>query len=284
MDRYSNFMKQIPNEIMQGVEKHMCNNVALFKPSTYVAGITMYSDDYHIIIPSTPPPETYINNSLKTVERGKIITINPGESIYVEKEQRTEQYLTLLIKPEFMNNIAKEMNLSDNIKFLKLQNPFSKELLQAINSFDHETQRSENFQLLLDCLSTQIVILLLREFKTNSNFKKIYLPDSDTCISVAIDFMETFYSSNITIDDICKEINLSKYHFIRIFKQKKGLSPHQYLLKIRIKKAEELLRSREFSITEVAALCGFISAPHFSNTFKLMTGHSPSEYRTFFLI
>lgn len=284
MNNFSTFMSQIPDQIMQNVEKHLYRNIGVFKPSTFVTGITMYSNEFHIIVPSSPPPDTFISKKLKSFERGKIITINPGESIYCDKNQPTNQYLTLAIKPEFINRIAEEMHISDNIRFQRLQNPFSQELLQVIRLYDIETQRADKLTLMLDCLATQLVILLLREFKINSREKKMLLPDSDAFISVAIDFMNTFYSSNISIEDICNEVNVSPYHFIRTFKKKTGFSPHQYLVQTRIKKAKELLRSRQFSVSEVAVLCGFVSLPHFSNTFKSVTGKSPSEFKKYYSI
>lgn len=283
MNRYSDFMDQIPDKIMQYVEKRLCSNVALFKPSTYVTGITMHSNDFHIIIPSATPPETYINNRLKSFDTGKIIAVNPGETILCHKALPTKQYFHLLIKPELINRAAQEMDISSSIRFLKPQNPFSKELVQTIRRFDIESQRIDKITLLLDCLATQIVVMLLREFKINSK-RKVCLPDSDAYIDLAIEYMETFFSSNISIEDICNEINVSPFHFIRIFKQKTGISPHQYLVNIRIRKAKELLCTRQYSIAEVALLCGFISLPHFSNTFKVITGHSPSEYRKLYLI
>jgi AraC family transcriptional regulator len=105
----------------------------------------------------------------------------------------------------------------------------------------------------------------------------------DTYIDTAIEYIQTFFSANITIDDICGEINVSPFHFIRTFKQKIGVSPHQYLLNIRIEKAKELLCMRQHSVAETAMLCGFLSLPHFSSTFKTATGYSPSEYKKVFL-
>lgn len=282
MDKYADFIKQIPGEIMQNVEKYFCSNIALFKPSTFIKGITMHSDDFHIIIPSVPPPDTYISNKLQSFEAGKIVTINPGETILCPTTHRTKQYTSLLVKPMLLNKVAEEMELPNSIRFSKLQNPYSKELIQIIKLFDKESHRLVQTKLMLDCLAIQIAAILLREFKMNSKTSRIYLPDSDSYVALAIEYMETFYSSNITIEDICSEVNVSPFHFIRTFKQKTSLTPHQYLMKIRIKKAEELLCSREYTIAEVAKLCGFISYPHFSNSFKVMTGHSPSEYKRLF--
>lgn len=275
---FTDFMSQIPEEIMKNDEKYVGTNIALFRPKEYVTDNCVESADFHFALLSSPPPDIYINGKKQRFNRGKILTINPGESILCENAPPAEPYLSLLIKPAFIEKIAEEIGFADNITFLKSQNQYSNELLQSITNFDKETKRLDNLAMMLECLEIQITILLLREFKTNSK-KATHLPDSDAYISKAIEYMHAFFSSNITIDDICGVIHVSPYHFIRIFKQKTGVSPHQYLMKVRIQKAQELLCDRQYSVAEVAIICGFLSSPHFSNTFKAITGISPSDYK-----
>ncbi|MEA4962495.1 helix-turn-helix transcriptional regulator [Lutispora sp.] len=279
MDKYVNFVNQIPEGIMEKVEKCLCNDVALFRPEIFIAGRLIHSEDFHMIIPSSPPPDTYVNCKLKSFSSGKIVAFNPGDTILCTGEGAKKRYLSLLIKPEFINRAAEEMGHSGPVRFLKLLNPYSGELMQAISTFDREAARADAFPLMLDCLAMQIVALFLREFKTN--FKKFpqKSPDIDICIARSVEYMEAFFNANITIADICDEINISPFHFIRTFKKKNGISPHQYLLKIRIQKARELLKSGRYSVSETAMLCGFVSMPHFSSTFKDMTGCSPVEYK-----
>lgn len=279
MDKYFGFMNQIPETVMQNVEKHMCSNIALFRPETFIAGKLMLSEDYHIIIPSAAPPDTYVNSKLQSFGRGKIVAFNPGDTILSTGEGVKKRYLSLLIKPELINRTAEEMGHSGAVRFLKLQNFYSRELMQVIGAFDKETRRPDSFTMMLDCLGVQIAAMLLREFKTNLRKYPANSPDMDSYITISIEYIHTYFGANITIGDICSEISVSPFHFIRTFKEKTGVSPHQYLLKVRISKAEEILRSGRHSVAETAMLCGFVSAPHFSSTFKLMTGQSPSEYK-----
>ncbi|MGI6225983.1 MAG: helix-turn-helix domain-containing protein [Peptococcales bacterium] len=279
MDRYSGFENQIPESIMQKVEKYLCKDVALFRPDTFIAGKLMHSEDFHIIIPSAPPPDTYVNDKRRSFSMGKIVTFNPGDTILCTEEGTKKQYFSLLIKPDFINKIVEEMGYSGNTRFLKLHNPYSRELMQVINAFDREVTRSDCFPLMLDCLAVQIVTLLLREFKTNLKKFPDKFSDIDTYINLSLEYIHTFYNANITIADICKEINISPFHFIRTFKEKMGVSPYQYLLQVRIQKAKEFLKSGRYPISEVAMLCGFVSLSHFSSTFKNMVGCSPGNYR-----
>ncbi|MCQ1529472.1 helix-turn-helix domain-containing protein [Lutispora saccharofermentans] len=279
MDKYVNFVNQIPKNIMEKVEKCLCSDVALFRPETFIAGKLMHSEDFHMIITSTTPPDTYVNCKLQSFSSGKIVVFNPGDTILCTGEGVKKRYLSLLIKPGFINRTAEEMGHSGPVRFLKILNPYSGELMQAISTFDREAERADTFPLMLDCLAAQIVALLLREFKTNFKRFPEKSPDMDTCIALSVEYMEAFYNANIKIADICDEINISPFHFIRTFKKKIGVSPHKYLLKIRIQKAREFLKSGRYSVSETAMLCGFVSMPHFSSTFKDMTGYSPAEYK-----
>lgn len=279
MDKYANFLNQIPSDIMQEVDYDLFSDIAIFRPGVYVERERMNSADFHIIVSPTPPPDTYINDKLRSFDYGKIMVINPGDTILCPEAYPTKQYLDILIRPELINKIAEEIDAPNNIRFLNIQNPFSYELIETIKKFDKECKRQDKFKLMLDCLGIEIAVMLLREFKSTLKKYPSYSCNRETYIQKAIEYMNVFFSSNITIEDICKEINISPFYFIRTFKQKTGISPHQYLLNIRIKKAKELLKIKQYSITEAAMMSGFVNLSHFSNTFKIATGTSPSEYR-----
>jgi AraC family transcriptional regulator len=278
LEKYTDFINQIPQEAMKGVERRYSSDVALFKPKTYISGVLMHSSDYHIIIPTVAPPDTYINGRLHSLEAGKFVNFNPGDSIMCAEPRPTTPYKTLLIKPELVSRIAGEMDFTGEVRFLKHQNTFSIDLLHAISMFDRETDRPDQLNLLLDCIGTQIIALMLREFKTNIRKYPASSPNIDSYVNIAIEYMREFFSANLTIEDICDEIGISPFHFIREFKRKTGFSPHQFLISIRIEKAAELLRSRQYSVMEAGRLCGFVNLSHFSRTFKQKTGKSPKDY------
>jgi AraC-like DNA-binding protein len=275
-------MDQIPARNIQNDEAYFASSVALFKPKTYITDKVIQSVDYHFFLLTSPPPDIKVNGIRKELERGKIFAINPGDSVLCENAPKTKPFISLLIKPELIKYISDELGISVDIKFLKFQNPFSNELIHKIDSFIKESNRKDSIGLMMDCIGTQIAVQLLREFKTNIKKHSGLSPDTDDYVNLAMEFMQVFFTANITINDICDEIHVSPYHFIRCFKKKTGISPHQYLMNVRIKKAEELLIGRQHSVSEVAKICGFVSFPHFSNTFKIINGHSPSEYKKLF--
>jgi AraC-like DNA-binding protein len=72
---------------------------------------------------------------------------------------------------------------------------------------------------------------------------------------------------------------LSRSHFYQVFKDCTGVSPYQYHLQLRIRRATELLRGSALSVKQIAAILKFNSAYQFSKTFKKKTGVSPSQCR-----
>jgi AraC-like DNA-binding protein len=106
-------------------------------------------------------------------------------------------------------------------------------------------------------------------------FPKIYLYRR---IVQAKSFIDEHYADPINLDDIADEAFFSKFHFLRIFKNTYGKTPHQYLTTIRIENAKLLLQ-KNIPVTETCFLVGFESLSSFTGLFKKQTGISPSAYQ-----
>ncbi|HEY0667748.1 MAG TPA: AraC family transcriptional regulator [Sphingobacteriaceae bacterium] len=98
-------------------------------------------------------------------------------------------------------------------------------------------------------------------------------------IEQAKNFMLNNFSEDISLLDIATECCVSPFHFSRIFKLFTGTSPHAFLLSLRIKHAELLLKTSNLKITQIAFISGFNSLEHFSTTFTERFGRSPLYYR-----
>lgn len=97
-----------------------------------------------------------------------------------------------------------------------------------------------------------------------------------------VDHIEACLDQPLTLGELALRCNLSEYHFARMFRTSFGLPPHQYLLARRMHRACQLLRLGELPLGQVALLCGFASASHFSNRFRQALGATPGEYRAAF--
>lgn len=91
-------------------------------------------------------------------------------------------------------------------------------------------------------------------------------------------FMESHHAESIDLDDLAKAAFMSRFHYIRVFKQLYGVTPRSYLRDMRISKAKLYLKQGR-TITDVCLAVGYESVATFSNTFKKCTGMSPREYQ-----
>lgn len=86
-------------------------------------------------------------------------------------------------------------------------------------------------------------------------------------------------ASDILIDDLAAIANCSKWHFSRRFAEYEGVSPHRYLMEMRVKYAVQLMENSTFSLKEIAERCGFYDLSYFGKVFKSYMQISPKKYR-----
>lgn len=98
-------------------------------------------------------------------------------------------------------------------------------------------------------------------------------------ISMAEDWMEENYHNDITLEDIAGLATMNSRHFLRMFKQVYQITPHQYLMDFRLKKARHLLESTQLSINDICLSTGLESVFSFSILFKNRFGLAPSHFR-----
>ena len=92
--------------------------------------------------------------------------------------------------------------------------------------------------------------------------------------------MEHIGDSNFDINEFAKEMATSRAQLFRKMKAANGMTPINYLMSIRIRKAEEMLRSTAKTITEISFACGFNAPAAFRRNFHKMHGVTPKQYRS----
>ena len=101
-------------------------------------------------------------------------------------------------------------------------------------------------------------------------------------IKEACEYLESHASETITLDDICQRVSVSKSSLIRSFSKQLGLTPHSYLMSIRVKEAQTFLK-QGIPPSLAALKSGFADQAHFSNVFNRLTGLTPGSYQNVFL-
>ncbi len=93
-----------------------------------------------------------------------------------------------------------------------------------------------------------------------------------------IDYLDTHFDEDLSIDTLAGIACLSPYHFIRTFSGQTGLTPHAWLMQLRTRKAKDFL-GRGLPIADVAAQTGFSDQSHLNRSFKRLLGFTPGQYR-----
>jgi len=99
-------------------------------------------------------------------------------------------------------------------------------------------------------------------------------------INKALAMLSDKYQTPQTLDQLSKPLQLSQYHFQRLFSAHVGVSPKYYALRVQMLHARWLLRSTDMPIADVASACGFSSHGHFTTTFHRILGVAPIAYRS----
>ncbi len=155
--------------------------------------------------------------------------------------------------------------------------PFKCDDTEAINIFkciinEHET-KGKYYKIAVKGLIAALASCIARTKSAEENEPKT--SDKLSAVKSAVEYMYKHFSENISIDDICNEIGLSKYYLCHIFKEAMGVSILNHLNYIRCKKAHTLLKSGRYNVSESAYECGFHNLSYFSKTYKEIIGNLP---------
>lgn len=93
------------------------------------------------------------------------------------------------------------------------------------------------------------------------------------------EYLDQHYTEKISLDELAERFFINKFYLTRIFKEQFGTSINNYLLKIRITHAKQLLRFTDQTIETISSECGIKDANYFSRMFKKIEGISPGEFR-----
>ena len=102
---------------------------------------------------------------------------------------------------------------------------------------------------------------------------------STKTIASAREYINKNYNTDISLDDVSREVNISPYYFSKLFKDETGEGFVEYLTNLRIEKAKELLSGTSYSMKEICQMVGYTDPNYFSRIFKKNVGVTPTEYK-----
>lgn len=205
-------------------------------------------------------------------ENSKRIVVQQNDIIYLPKGSN---YVIKSTDPGdcYAINFISSIELSDSPLLFH-----TNESAQFIERFKRAevTWRNKKDGYHLKCLSILYAIL----YELENKYASSYLPAvRHELIQPAIDYIHENYTTELlSIASLSRMCGITPEYFRSIFRRAYGISPIKYINNLKISRAEELLKSNLYSITEVALMSGYNDLAHFSREFKKAYEMSPSVY------
>lgn len=172
-----------------------------------------------------------------------------------------------------------------NIRFsncVKKENPLSSELTSIITEIESEwAEKQEGYRMIIKALLMKLLGVFYRYFKSNDELGediKAFQKSYDRIRDV-IEYINDNYEKDLTLDDLSKVILMNKTYFSTYFKKIMGMNVSDYIEKIRVDSACNLLRTTNASIIDISMKSGFNNVTHFNRIFKKHTGYTPTGFR-----
>jgi len=260
---------QYRSPLSPGIEALSCVNSFVF---------TKHIHNGHVLWLNSEGGEQYNLKGCTTIlQPGSVSIIEPGivhsnrpwspgkrhlRSLYLEEEFFL--YLEKLLTGEAKGKLTLPTSVFENHKCWQL----------AI--FLHEAIISNQDQLLVD----ELIISLFSRIEMLQFGKMIchgFSDNSSGRLKNIVEFMRARFSEDISLNNLAEIAKCTSYHVIRLFRKQVGMSPHAYLVQLRLEKARELIDSGQ-SLADAALLAGFSDQSHLTRRFKKRYGLTPGLY------
>ena len=190
---------------------------------------------------------------------------------FQELEKHPGYHLFFYLEPN-----ARESNqFKGHLNLDKKQLQIVQDLIKRLH--DELKARVSGYELLARALLAELFVMICRFCVSGSE-------DSSNLLQIAqvVNFMRSNYAKALKRASLARMVNMSEATFFRHFKAATGVSPMEYLVNLRLSKAEELLRTTALPLMDIAIQCGFYDSNYFGALFRKHYNITPCRYRRLF--
>jgi AraC family transcriptional regulator len=198
----------------------------------------------------------------------------------------TRLSLTLLaLDPAFLVQVAREAfglrpDEVDLVPAIRRSDPVVATIVATLSREASEAQPGN--EVYAQSLAHILAVHLLRQYnRRKPQASQAAQPVASAPAARAVQFIQERFADDIALADIAAAARVSPYHLARVFKQATGMSPHQYLIQVRVNNARALLMAGagKRSVADVAEAVGFADQSHLTRHMKRLLGVTPGEVR-----
>jgi len=184
------------------------------------------------------------------------------------------------LDPEFVEDVSEELD-SNPVAQLRVQTDIRDESLGYLMRLLENAAKSAEppNSLYVDHL---IYSFTLRLFSLEQHRQYTHIPQGALPahkLRRVIERMNADLDTDLDLKTIAAESGYSRNHFLQMFRAATDCTPHQYFLRLRLEKAQSLMKNRSLRIIDIAESCGFTSQSQFSRVFRRVIGVTPRQYR-----
>jgi len=228
----------------------------------------------------------YIEGKSYRVKKGNLILCNPGimhGKTLCTSEEINEFHIGF--SNICIENLPRDHIISREASPVITFAQYEQEFFKCCSDILAEQEKNDvGCALMLKSLVMKLIVILLKEIykqETHSDENIINLESYDkiSVVNAVVTYINENYMQDVSLDKISKSMYLSPVYISKIFKEEIGESPINYLIKVRLSKAVELMKDSNKPIKEVAKSIGYDDAYYFSKLFKKYYGFSPLKYK-----
>jgi AraC family transcriptional regulator len=210
-------------------------------------------------------------------KRGEII-VYPATSEHWERWQEHAEFLLLFLEPDLVARAADELASRTIVEIVESEkerdDPLMLHIALALKTEIDDGMAASS--LYADSLANALTAHLLRHYTVwKPTIRDAGEKHSTATLRHVIEYIHDNLDQHLTLAELSLVASMSTYHFARTFKQVTGVTPHQYVLNVRVEHAKSLLLQGKFTIAEIASQVGFFDQSHFTRSFKRLVGHTP---------
>ncbi len=257
----------------------------------YRAGETFPSKEYHIkrventgVVWGGVYVLEYILDGAEHIKAdGRSLLATSGDLVFMNAKRDVEYYseeeqpvhkLWINFSGPFARALTEAFHMTKSVYISDCNGESS---LRIIHDMLKEMNGEGDRNSCLDAIALEICRLLLALNNKNTS-EELRIHREKTAAKIK-NYIDSFDSSSITLDDVAARFGYDKAYIIHSFKKEYDISPYKYIIRRRINIAKNLLGTTGMSVGAVSSALGFTGVRHFSTTFKKYTGLTPSEFK-----
>jgi AraC family transcriptional regulator len=192
------------------------------------------------------------------------------------------QFMVLALEPDLLKQMGQDWVNPDRLQLLPRFMDAEDGFVQRLGSTLRAEAESGGLgsPLMIDSLKTALAVHLLRHYcATQPRLSSFSGGLSIAKRNQVKAYIDAHLHRNLKLVELAAIAQISPTYFARLFKQSEGITPHQYILKQRIDRAQSLLRHSELSLADIAVRIGFCDQSHLTRCFKRLVGVTPTQFR-----